>query len=69
MRKGDRIRMSHAAIVQRLDGPKSKRLGIMVGESLNGKFIYVRRDGEISRSQWKREFWESDPSYPKSTEQ
>lgn len=65
MRKGDRIRMTHVAILRRLDGPKSKRCGVMVGESRDGKMIYVRRDGELSRMRFAREFWETDVSYPK----
>lgn len=57
--------MTRIALNQKLDGPKSKRLGIMAGESRYGNFIYVRRDGDVWRSTWHRSFWELDPTNPK----
>ena len=60
VKKGDRVRMTRQALSQKLDGPKSKRCGIVVGESRDGKRIYVRRDGDMSRTEWHRDFWETD---------
>lgn len=59
MKIGSRVRMTKVAIARKLDGPKSKRCGVLVGESRDGKRIYVRRDGDITKSVWAREFWKT----------
>lgn len=65
MKYGDRVKMTQLALREKLDGPKSKRCGVVVGESRDGKNIYVRRDGDKSRLRYHRSFWECDVSYPK----
>lgn len=64
MKKGDRVRMTREALLNKLDGPQSKRHGVLVGLSRDGNRVWVRRDGDISRTVWSIQFWESDPSYP-----
>lgn len=52
-----RVEMTKDAITQRLDGPRDKRTGVIVGESRDKRYWYVLRDGEKYRKGYHKKFW------------
>lgn len=55
-----RVEMTYLGKREKLDGPRHRRTGTIIGETRDGSCWRIRRDGEKSVRVYHKSFWRSE---------